>query len=1577
MVHLEVSTEEPRSEGGDEQQSSPSSCTESLVEKPNNGLDEACQVVQSILNQISLHDSPPINENVPDPILHPPKKGKNKKIRKSRITTRSFPALPRTPSAALDASQRSLESSQRTEYSRQLVGDETRKYMESQGENSVASSDATSALSSLGYPVLLGSNEVAMQWMSQYQLRQKRAEMKMGNVALATLCNRTLESLDEDLVLGNIREAIEDNSLTDEDFDSLDESKENIRQLHENSASGKPAIQIKTSFSGEGEEEEEGPETPMKEVDTPRFEEEEPLSPLEMSPGWPGRAWAKQAKHSKRESYDPPGAMLTAKAIVTELDVDDDCFDNLPTPRSDVDSDESLGGDDFPDDSSSHSDHSEPGYSDDTDDSKQNSHEQQQPQLEPHGKILEEDYSRPYHESQAEKSLEGSSFHEEMPFVQSTSDEMDEGDTGGTGPPLDEIEKPEMPGLKNEIVPWSEVVEVTVPSKANTVAPPPATPRLQMFGSEYARFLSGTPLAPGQVQSRKMHSRMKGLKKKRGAKLAASSGIGIPNVEDADDAVLTGAITDILVTHGCAQPPKGYYRISQTLFGDGFSALYKTGPGLGRRALQVHLNVKKEPNWDRAAQRPCVTALAVIFPDRNEFVPPGFCVVRQFGEDPETNAKGATENSASSEPPKPANLNCRPNGERIFLCYRRSREGNPITGIIPLQPSNHEPIPDGFTVLERTPRNHVANINQGKDSNPIFLAFRQRLASLEPLRPLPLLLSVYNDMMTSDVPSRIAASPKSPKGSSRKSLRAYYCTGGTVVSSKVGKFHIMDRSTHSLLSPTSLLNRLALIQASRLKAGNVDLQSPTSFQARNVYASSDEVEILAEKVQSYQETNSSLDSKRSASLDTSRSSATSSVIGKEQVETCEVEGDATALLELSREESDDGTGEVSDVDHISLQRSFSTVSQNSVESRVSGNSGFKGPKSFFSSDDATLQVCLDALAFIPVVESADASEETNVLMAKVAVLTPILTACYTQHGGSALIAVQGLLSLLRDTDFFSIDDESSGSFLGSHTRLTLLDIAVQSVCDIATSTARETSFSICIEFVQEALSHASGRLNTRTIGYILRFYLFIFYFGASIPTSSTSANTVWDAFDRGDTATRSNAAIDDVPFLFDDRQDSSAYLPGGAPQAACLGLKEMITMILDRLLLSVSDEQGAFPEADGSKANIGGFMEKLVSGLVDTAVRRVDLANFAQLAVHQIHRSGGSELFWYDMMNLCGDGLFGTIESLTQEKKNLSTLSFALLANLVKVSCGKIRKNAKTGSLVARDVASKLLSLELLLHYLEHLLSGLESQKAAHRLSSSQQAKEMIETTLFSVRRLLVPCLLSNTSPGLHDARVYRRVVRILSELWRNRCIRYKMKMELGILMEHFVLRLLQLGPQLLPPHRMGELGANDPSSATPDGDLSGEISGPLYKQQIDALFEINRWFDKEPLDFVEFFLNFDTDIAQHIEGANHLMPGTQWRICEQLCSALCAITEQSTEFIAEQIRESNNTNSGPLTPTAASSTSRYSFKNNNDTKAEREAEMVSARVAARQLQNASFVATTAIARVSLCHLSTCKLCTL
>ena len=125
------------------------------------------------------------------------------------------------------------------------------------------------------------------------------------------------------------------------------------------------------------------------------------------------------------------------------------------------------------------------------------------------------------------------------------------------------------------------------------------------------------------------------------------------------------------------------------------------------------------------------------------------------------------------------------------------------------------------------------------------------------------------------------------------------------------------------------------------------------------------------------------------------------------------------------------------------------------------------------------------------------------LEARCALLMPNLTACYTHHGGVALKSVDHLLS---KTDFFA---EDMGGVGACTSRLALLDLTIQAVCDVATSSSRETVFRTCVEFVERAMALTSAPLNTRTIGIVLRFHLSIFHFGASILTSSVASNPLW------------------------------------------------------------------------------------------------------------------------------------------------------------------------------------------------------------------------------------------------------------------------------------------------------------------------------------------------------------------------------------------------------------------------------------------------------------------------------------
>ena len=291
---------------------------------------------------------------------------------------------------------------------------------------------------------------------------------------------------------------------------------------------------------------------------------------------------------------------------------------------------------------------------------------------------------------------------------------------------------------------------------------------------------------------------------------------------------------------------------------------------------------------------------------------------------------------------------------------------------------------------------------------------------------------------------------------------------------------------------------------------------------------------------------------------------------------------------------------------------------------------------------------------------------------------------------------------------------------------------------------------------------------------------------------------------------------------------------------------------------------GGMPSAPLLTESIGMFISDMVYDLVDGSMNRVEMTNFTQLALHQIHRSGGSELFWHDMMTSCGVGLFGGDDS-TEEAKFRHVVSFSMLSSLVKVSSGKVRRVGSSSDLVPRDVASKILSLELLLHYLERwrdFATAENLRKTAGRDGGRgtrgghpydpHRDDPAIATMAYCIRRLVVSCLLSNTSSGLENRRIFRRVVRIVSELWCHPYYRHNLKLELGVLIEHFFIKILRLGPQVLPPRRLKELSARLRGRQS-DSPLLEEFSSSLLSHQLDVLTEIKCWFSADPKDVLDF----------------------------------------------------------------------------------------------------------------------------
>lgn len=903
--------------------------------------------------------------------------------------------------------------------------------------------------------------------------------------------------------------------------------------------------------------------------------------------------------------------------------------------------------------------------------------------------------------------------------------------------------------------------------------------RIQMFGSEYAKFLSSSLFTPSIPRKKKSImqslSRIKEHTTSSNQSITSSTQASesstyhrlgtsttIDELEEAAMFILTGPITDMIVTHGNEIPPRGFYRIS--LSADG----HKADLSQKRGTTSIYLNVKKESNWDRAAQRPCVTAIALVFPDRKEFVPPGFIVVKSIKAKKKTKKMSKVENesiASSSSQYKDstiaANLNYGTKGERVFLCYKKSREGNPITGIMPLLPNESESVPDGYTVLERTPRNFVADVNSGAGP-PVFLAFRQRLSNLETLRP-PQLILPHIQNLNQNSSSR-----------EKSTLQAYYCTGGTTVESDVGIYHIMDRSTHTMLSPSSVTTRLTLIQSSSDMSGTA-----APFIPHNI----------------------------------SNRSRTHSVTSRDSRST----DSHTYSFSLS-----DRNFEMIDVEDESHPPELPTN-----------------------------QAYHSMYPYIPTV--MDGSGRKLADSTKIDILTPILTSCYTHHGGAAMVAVEGLSQLLNETDFFQCDLRKSASMTEEDENiLTLLDLSIQTVCDVATSSCRETYFKSCVDFVGDALRISRGHLSTRTLGYALRFYHFVFYFGASLPTLSSWPHTIQ--------STGYGVTQNDFILLLEPEFTSIS-----APQASVLLLKEMITLLWSLLdnqeVPKVKTNEACFKSKGSEESSIVSFIGGLLTDVVSKSMDRVDVSAYTQLAAHQIQGSGGSEVFWYDMISSCGFQLFG--------KNNLlHVVLFAVMANFVRVANVNMRKRTD-GRIVHRDLATKLFSLELIQHFLICANNTIGMKNDV----SSQKSKEN-DVFAYTIRRLIVPCLLNITTSAFEDPRIFKRILKIITILWCN--YRSYLKVEIAILFEHFMLRVLRVGPQL---------------------QSFEKVSGNriCLEHQLDVINEIERWFSN-PHDLLELFSNYDMDEASSV---------THWKACQHICAALCKLSEKCGEIIVKQINSS------------------------------------------------------------------------
>ena len=164
-------------------------------------------------------------------------------------------------------------------------------------------------------------------------------------------------------------------------------------------------------------------------------------------------------------------------------------------------------------------------------------------------------------------------------------------------------------------------------------------------------------------------------------------GLGFSEGRDYEDVInediLKAPVCDICFVMRSDPIPTGFYRIAKT------PGNHKANFNSGAGGKTLYLCIKKDLTGDQVP----IVNLIVIFPDKDEIVPPGFFVVK----------RGSVS----------CNVNMGTNSERIYICYKKDKWGNPITDIQMIFVGKDEIVPQSFNLIETTASDMVADLNAG------------------------------------------------------------------------------------------------------------------------------------------------------------------------------------------------------------------------------------------------------------------------------------------------------------------------------------------------------------------------------------------------------------------------------------------------------------------------------------------------------------------------------------------------------------------------------------------------------------------------------------------------------------------------------------------------------------------------------------------------------------------------------------------------------------------------------------------------------------------------------------------------
>ncbi|TFJ87318.1 hypothetical protein NSK_001650 [Nannochloropsis salina CCMP1776] len=801
-------------------------------------------------------------------------------------------------------------------------------------------------------------------------------------------------------------------------------------------------------------------------------------------------------------------------------------------------------------------------------------------------------------------------------------------------------------------------------------------------------------------------------------------------------------LVEIQAVFGSDAVPEGFKRVSNTPCGR------KADLNAGAGGHYIYLAVRKD---NPGRRRPPVVALAVIFPDRQEFVPPTFSVVRRQGE--------------------PVDFNAGTHGERVYLCYKRGA-GNPIIDIQVIFSPKKESPPLGYTLLARTPFKYEADLNAGGASSntTIFICYKQHLRNVNQLRQRE------NAVARFSLPSSAQTEDGYPPGTDGE--------GGP------------GWSPATTSSYESLLTGPVVSLATARKG----------WESHRCFSHHGENDVFL--------------------------SGASSIA-------------ATTGLDSNLSES-------------SAEGAHATSGHNKdthAAGSPSRSLGLEDDPHALAPSGALDDLWSDAdlrprQGLPPPTENARADtigeEDEEKAFLRRTLLTPLLVALYTGNGQVTAVALRGLVGVATR----HMGAEADGHKHRERSACPLQAFVIESLCFFVHRVQVE-HFDTVVQYLRHVIQAASVGdvdLSSQTLQQIFTTCVFLCNFEAfralenerharyaAVSASKGNSKAMLDAM-----GVTTGAIATNVSSHWSFGREMPAL---GVDCSAFLTLRLLIEGILRRVEVRAGGIEGLAGRRAVGVAGSAGTAKRtpvpaetiarsLVLDVVAAAIQFVELTKATQRAVDCIKRGSASshESFWKELLTV------SAMITRSQAEEN----AFLLLAAICKLASEAPRTAlAGTGQLVARDVAAKLLALELLSTLLK---------KAGERFQSSP---------LFGtqVRRLVVSTLLSNVATGLQDLSVQRRVLSLITLLWRM--YRRWCKIECGFLLDAALLQPLRFPPSLM-----------------------------LVARQTAVVNELMHWLEIFPQCLVELYLNFDLDRKSYLS-VQQPLPAF-----EETVAAVCGLGE-------------------------------------------------------------------------------------